>query len=168
MSIACCPSPLRDRGVFEECACGKCQRGKLRIIKTPQYFHPPGACTVAVELLSVRCDYCGFATAYPSQRKENELRRAARKSAYGSQMLGEEISAFRHKWGLSTRDAGSLFGKGLHAFEAFEKETAYPDMLTSKLIRLAMHSPPVLRQLADREGVRIPLWDREMRSSLPH
>ncbi len=162
MSIAFCQPPSTPPGPYDECACRKCQSGTLRVIRSPQYFHPPGADTIRVEHLSVRCDCCGYATVHSSQGRENQRRLAARKSAYGGQMLGEEIAAFRRKWGLTLRDASHLFGRRPGAFEAFEKEAAYPDLLTTKLIRLAMYSPVVLRQLADREGVRIPLWDRQM------
>ena len=51
-----------------------------------------------------------------------------------------------------------IFGKGAIAFSRYENEEFYPDKSTRLLIELAIARPDVLKQLADKAGVPLPLW----------
>ena len=77
--------------------------------------------------------------------EENLRRRAARKEHYGLFLLGEDIFAFRRKYGLTQQAASRLFGKGIIAFSRYETEKSYPDESTTKLIRAAMRRPELLK-----------------------
>ncbi len=94
-----------------------------------------------------------------SQMEENLRRRAARKAHYGHYLLGEDIFAFRRKYGLTQQAASRIFGKGIIAFSRYESEKSFPDESTTKLIRTAMQRPAVLKDLADESGVKVPLWE---------
>lgn len=120
-------------------------------------FRPPGK-VVKVMTLASRCDSCGKETVLPSQMEENIARRAARQSEYGLNLLGEDIFAFRRKYGLTQQAVSKIFGKGTIAFSLYESEKSYPDASTTKLIRLAMKHSHVLKELADEAQVEIPLW----------
>lgn len=120
-------------------------------------FHPPGG-EVEVRLLASRCTHCGRETVLASQLDENIERRRARRAAYGSYLLGEDIFAFRRKYGLTQQAASKIFGKGKIAFSRYETEASFPEESTTKLLKMAMRFPHVLKALADEAGVEIPLW----------
>jgi HTH-type transcriptional regulator/antitoxin MqsA len=122
-------------------------------------FRPPGLPEVVVELLGAQCTHCGKKTVLPSQMDENLRRRTARKLHYGQYLLGEEIFAFRRKYGLTQQAASRIFGKGIIAFSRYESEKSFPDESTTKLIKIAIRNSGVLKELADEAGVDIPLWD---------
>lgn len=138
--------------------CRSCQQGSLQEVTRMERFHPPGAEPVTVTLLGARCEHCGMDTVLPSQMEENLRRRAARKAHYGLWLMGEEISAFRRKYGLTQQAASRIFGKGIIAFSRYESEKSFPDESTTKLIRAAMRHPVLLKELADEAGIEIPLW----------
>lgn len=128
-------------------------------IERTETFHPPGSGGVVVRTLAARCDHCGKEVVLPSQMRENLERRAARKEHYGLCLLGEEIFAFRRKYGLTQQAASRIFGKGIIAFSRYEAEKSFPDESTTKLVLTAMRHPMVLKELADEAGVEIPLWE---------
>lgn len=140
-------------------ACRSCRKGSMQPIERMQTYAPPGTDGVVITQLAARCDQCGKETVLPSQMDENLRRRAARKAHYGLYLLGEEIFAFRRKYGLTQQAASRLFGKGIIAFSRYESEKSYPDESTTKLIRAAMRHPALLKELADESGVEIPLWE---------
>lgn len=121
-------------------------------------FHPPGK-TVTVKTLATKCDQCGAETVLASQHEENLARLKAREAEYGLYLTGEAICAFRRKYGLTQQAVAKVFGKGLIAFSRYENEKSYPDESTTKLLRIAISRPDVLKQLADESGVEIPLWN---------
>lgn len=88
-----------------------------------------------------------------------------RKAGYGEHLLGEEIFAFRRKYGLSQQAAAKVFGKGKIAFSRYENEKTFPDDSARKLFQMAMHFPEVLKKLADDAGVEIPLWGMRLADS---
>ena len=122
-----------------------------------EHFRPPSG-EVVVSTLAARCDNCGAETVLPSQMAENIARRRTRQAQYGSNLLGEDILAFRRKYGLSQPAASKVFGKGKIAFSRYENEKTFPDDSTTKLLRVAMTFPDVLKHLADEAQVEIPLW----------
>ncbi len=140
-------------------ACRSCRKGSMQPIERTETYTPPGTDFVEITQLAARCDHCGKETVLPSQMEENLRRRAARKVHYGLYLLGEEIFAFRRKYGLTQQAASRLFGKGIIAFSRYESEKSYPDESTTKLIRAAMRHPALLKELADESGVEIPLWE---------
>lgn len=139
--------------------CRSCCKGSMQQIERSETYRPPGTDGVVITQWAARCDHCGKETVLPSQMEENLRRRAARSVHYGLYLLGEDIFAFRRKWGLTQRAASRLFGKGIIAFSRYESEKSYPDESTTKLIRAAMRHPHLLKELADESGVEIPLWE---------
>jgi HTH-type transcriptional regulator/antitoxin MqsA len=72
--------------------------------------------------------------------------------------MGEEYLTLRKKYGLTQQMASKVFGKGIIAFSRYENEETYPDKTTSLLVETAIERPDVLKRLADKAGVNIPLW----------
>lgn len=137
--------------------CPACRTGQLHPATRVRQFSPRGY-AVSVELQTSRCDQCGIETTRASQHKDNLARLAARKAQYGSVLMGEEILALRKQYGLTQQQASLLFGKGKIAFSRYENETTYPDDTTSLLLKLAIESPAVMKSLADKAHIEMPLW----------
>lgn len=137
--------------------CPACRLGHLHPAERVRKFSPHGQ-TVEVQLLTSRCDHCGVETTRAAQHKENLVRLAARKAHYGGLLLGEDILALRKRYGLTQQDASKIFGKGKIAFSRYENEVTYPDDSTTLLLQLAIDSPSVIKSLADKANVAIPLW----------
>lgn len=137
--------------------CRVCKEGTLQestIVRT--YY--PNKQPVKVELIESRCEKCKAVSISSAQHSENLRRLAARKDEYGDQLMGEEYVAFRKRYGLTQRQASKIFGKGIIAFSRYENEETYPDASTRLLIELAIAQPEILKTLADKAGVEIPLW----------
>lgn len=137
--------------------CPVCREGHLHLAVRTRAFHPHGQ-SVEVELLTSRCDRCGEETTRASQHAQNLQRLEARKEHYGGLLLGEEIRALRKRYGLKQQEASKIFGKGKIAFSRYENEASYPDDSTTLLLQLAIEQPLVLKSLADKAGVEVPLW----------
>lgn len=137
--------------------CPACRRGHLHPATETEVFHPHGH-RVQVELLTSRCDACGEHTTRYAEQQENLVRLAARKVHYGGLLLGEDILALRKRYGLTQQNASKVFGKGKIAFSRYENEATYPDDSTTLLLRLAIESPAVIKSLADKAQVALPLW----------
>lgn len=118
----------------------------------------PNKKKVTVDLLESVCAHCGSVRVLSAQHDENLRRLAARKSAYDGQLMGEEYIAFRKRYGLTQQQASKIFGKGIIAFSRYENEEFYPDTSSRLLFEVAMARPDVLKMLADKAGVTIPLW----------
>ena len=138
-------------------ACRVCKKGCLQPVEQVETFHPPTG-EVTVVQLAARCDHCATVTVLASQLEENIRRRSARQSHYGPYLLGEDIFALRRAYGLTQQAAGRIFGKGKIAFSRYEREASFPDLSTTKLLRVAMRHPQVLKDLADEVGEPVPLW----------
>jgi len=126
------------------------------VVLTREFF--PNKKRVTVELLESKCDTCGAIRVLSAQHEENLRRLAARKSQYDGALMGEEYIAFRKRYGLTQQQASKIFGKGVIAFSRYENEEFYPDTSTRLLFELATARPDVLKELADKAGVSIPLW----------
>lgn len=137
--------------------CPVCREGQLHPAVRTRTFQPHGK-TVEVELLTSKCDHCGEETTRASQHAQNLQRLAARKAQYGGLLLGEEILALRKRYGLKQQEASKIFGKGKIAFSRYENEVSYPDESATLLLQLAIEKPSVLKSLADKAGVEVPLW----------
>ncbi|WP_166877089.1 type II TA system antitoxin MqsA family protein [Massilia mucilaginosa] len=137
--------------------CRVCKNGTLHEVVSRRDFFPNKK-QVSVELLESRCDACGAISIVAAQHSENLRRLAARKAEYDGQLMGEESIALRKRYGLTQQQASKIFGKGLIAFSRYENEDSYPDTSTRLLIELAIARPDVLKTLAERAGVAIPLW----------
>lgn len=120
-------------------------------------FHPRRK-RVVVDLLALRCQSCEAESARSTQHDENLRRLKARKAEYGGLLLGEEIFSLRRRYGITQQAAAKIFGKGKIAFSRYENETSYPDDSTTLLLKLAIEKPDVIRSLADKAGVELPLW----------
>ncbi|MDQ1832948.1 type II toxin-antitoxin system MqsA family antitoxin [Massilia scottii] len=59
---------------------------------------------------------------------------------------------------MTQQQASKIFGKGLIAFSRYENEDSCPDTSPRLLIELAIARPDILKTLADRANVTIPLW----------
>lgn len=138
--------------------CPACRSGHLHPAERVRRFSPHGK-TVEVQLLTSRCDQCGVETTRAAQQKENLVRLAARKAHYGGLLLGEDILALRKRYGLTQQDASKIFGKGIIAFSRYENEVTYPDDSTTLLLQLAIENPSVMKSLADKANIELPLWE---------
>lgn len=138
--------------------CRQCKVGILQPATWQQHFAPLGK-SISVELLTSACDHCGTESISTAQQEENLHRLKARKVHYGEVLMGEDLVAFRLKYGLTREMAAKIFGKGKIAFSRYENEVSYPDASTTKLLNLAIRSPEALKMLADEAGVEIPLWE---------
>jgi putative zinc finger/helix-turn-helix YgiT family protein len=137
--------------------CRVCKSGVLHEAVSQQEFFPNKK-KVTVELLESKCDTCGSVRVLSAQHDENLRRLAARKSEYEGHLMGEEYIAFRKRYGLTQQQASKIFGKGIIAFSRYENEEFYPDTSSRLLFEVAMARPEVLKMLADKAGVTIPLW----------
>lgn len=137
--------------------CRACKTGALHESATSRVFLP-NKVAVTVELLQSTCDRCDVSTVLAAQHQENLRRLGARKGSYGEQLMGEEYVALRKHYGLTQQQASKIFGKGVIAFSRYENEEFYPDKSTRLLIELAIARPDVLKELADKAGVSVPLW----------
>lgn len=113
-----------------------------------------------VELLASVCNHCGKETIRAKQHEENLQRLADRKhrDEYKGLLLGEEILALRHRYGLTQQAAAKIFGKTNITFSRYEHEVTYPDESTTVLLRMAIEKPDALKWLADQAGETVPLW----------
>lgn len=137
--------------------CPVCRKGHLHAAERVREFRPHGK-LLEVKLQTSRCDTCGEMTTKASQQKENLRALAARKAQYGDVLMGEEILALRKRYGLTQQNASRIFGKGKIAFSRYESETTYPDESTTLLLAMAIEKPDVMKALADKAGVTLPLW----------
>lgn len=137
--------------------CPVCQKGQLHASVWTRVFEPHGK-HIEVKLQRSVCDACGETTTKASQHKENLRVLAERKTQYGSVLMGEEILALRKRYGLTQQQASAIFGKGKIAFSRYESETSYPEDSTTLLLTLAIEKPAVIKYLADKAGVELPLW----------
>ncbi len=142
----------RDLGL-----CPVCRKGHLVATQRIREFKPNGE-RVEVPLQTSICDVCGETTTKASQHKENLRALAARKAHYGNLLMGEEILALRKRYGLTQQQASRIFGKGKIAFSRYESEASYPDESTTLLLTMALEKPNVMKSLADKAGVDLPLW----------
>ena len=140
--------------------CPICRKGQLLPTTTVRKFKPRGV-PVSIELLASKCDHCRKETVRAAQHSENLRRLADRKNRpeYKGLLLGEEILALRHRYGLKQQDASKVFGKGKIAFSRYENEVTYPDDTTTLVLRMAIDKPDSLKWLADEAGVDLPLWE---------
>jgi putative zinc finger/helix-turn-helix YgiT family protein len=146
-------NPAEDLGL-----CPVCRKGHLAAAERVRVFEPHGK-RVEVKLQTSRCDACGETTTKAAQHRENLHALMERKTHYGKLLMGEEILALRKRYGLTQQQASAIFGKGKIAFSRYESETTYPDVSTTLLLTLAMERPEVMKSLADRAGVALPLWE---------
>lgn len=137
--------------------CPVCRKGHLEATERVRVFEPHGK-RVEVKLQTSVCNACGETTTKASQHKENLRVLAERKVHYGDLLMGEEILALRKRYGLTQQQASKVFGKGKIAFSRYESESTYPDESTTLLLKLAMERPDVMKDLADKAGVELPLW----------
>ena len=137
--------------------CPVCRKGHLEAAERVRVFEPHGK-RVEVKLQTSVCNACGETTTKASQHRENLRVLAERKVHYGDLLMGEEILALRKRYGLTQQQASKVFGKGKIAFSRYESETTYPDESTTLLLKLAMERPDVMKDLADKAGVELPLW----------
>ncbi len=144
--------PTEDLGL-----CPVCRKGQLTATQRVRIFEPNGE-RIEVSLQTSVCDVCGETTTKASQHQENLRALAARKVRYGNSLMGEEILALRKRYGLTQQQASRLFGKGKIAFSRYESEASYPDESTTLLLTIAIEKPDVMKWLADKAGVDLPLW----------
>jgi putative zinc finger/helix-turn-helix YgiT family protein len=144
--------------------CPACRKGNLHESTRSCSFRPNKE-EVIVELLTCKCDQCGETTTLSSQHSQNLARLAARKSQYAGVLMGEEYLTLRKRYGLTQQAAAKILGKGVATFSRYEAEESYPDNLTCLLIELAINRPEVLKGLADKAGVALPLWKERCEDS---
>ncbi|MCC8987737.1 MAG: type II toxin-antitoxin system MqsA family antitoxin [Candidatus Contendobacter sp.] len=137
--------------------CPACRKGCLMAAQYTRAFELKGK-HVEVQLQTSVCDACGETTTKASQHRENLRALAERKTHYGNVLMGEEILALRKHYGLTQQQASTIFGKGKIAFSRYESETSYPDESTTLLLTLAIEKAEVMKCLADKAGVELPLW----------
>ena len=138
--------------------CPACRSTDLVQVSFQREFRPLGK-VVVVDLLTLRCASCGAESTRSAQHNENLVRLKARKAEYGGLLLGEEILALRRRYGITQQQAAKIFGKGKIAFSRYENEISYPDITTTNQLELAIQKPDVIKWLADKAGVDLPLWE---------
>ena len=138
--------------------CPACRQADLQPATRVREFRPYGQ-VLRVELLTSKCPACSALATSTEQHSENLKRLKARKAQYGGLLLGEEILSLRRRYGITQQAAAKIFGKGKIAFSRYENETSYPDISTTRLLELAIEKPDVIRWLADKTGVELPLWE---------
>lgn len=138
--------------------CPACRKADLQPATRVREFRPHGQ-VLRVELLTSKCPVCSALATSAEQHSENLKRLNARKAQYGGLLLGEEILSLRRRYGITQQAAAKIFGKGKIAFSRYENETSYPDDSTTLLLKLAIEKPDVIRSLADKAGVELPLWE---------
>jgi len=138
--------------------CPSCRLAQMEPTSYEEAFAPRGK-EVRVILLTSTCTACGATFTSGAQHDENLKRLEQRRAEYGDVLLGEDIVAFRLRYGITQTAAARIFGKGKIAFSRYENEASYPDESTTRLLRLAIEMPQVLKKLADAAGVEIPLWE---------
>lgn len=139
--------------------CPVCKNtGTLEQSSVTRFFRPLGQ-LVSVVLETSKCNTCGTPVTVHSQHERNLKALASRRARYGGHLLGEDFIELRKRYGLTQQAAGKIFGKGLVAFSRYENETSYPDKSTRLLIQLALENKDVLKSLADKAGVEVPLWE---------
>lgn len=143
-------------------ACPSCGSTRLKTVKWDETFCPRGV-PVAVTLQGTRCQVCGHEAGTWEQHEENLKRLAARKVHYGDLLLGEEVVALRQRYGLTQQAMAKIFGKGKIAFSRYENEASYPDDSTTLMLQAAIEMPRFIKWLADRVGVKLPMWRQRMR-----
>lgn len=137
--------------------CPVCRKGHLEAAERVRVFEPHGK-RVEVKLQTSVCNACGETTTKASQHRENLRVLAERKVHYGDLLMGEEILALRKRYGLTQQQASKVFGKGKIAFSRYESETTYPDESTTLLLTMAIERPDVMKDLAIKAEVELPLW----------
>ena len=137
--------------------CRACRQAEMQPTTRERVFGPRGQ-AVPVELLTSCCPACGSEETRAAQHSENLRRLKARKANYGHLLLGEEILSLRRRYGITQQAAAKIFGKGKIAFSRYENETSYPDDSTTRLLQLAIEKMDVIRWLADKADVELPLW----------
>lgn len=137
--------------------CPACRKGRLTAATYSRVFKPKGE-PIEVQLKTSKCVACGETTTKASQHRENLNALAERKAHYGNMLMGEEILALRKRYGLTQQQASTLFGKGKIAFSRYESEASYPDESTTRLLTLAIEKAEVMKWLADKAGIKLPLW----------
>lgn len=138
--------------------CPACRQAELQPATRVREFRPHGR-EVRVELQTSQCPACGAEATSAAQHAGNLVRLKARKDQYGGLLMGEEILGLRRRYGITQQQASALFGKGKIAFSRYENETSYPDEATTRLLQLAIEKPDVIRWLAEKSGVELPLWN---------
>jgi len=138
--------------------CRACRQAEMQPTTRERVFRPRGQ-AVPVELLTSCCPACGSEETRAAQHSENLRRLKARKANYGHLLLGEEILSLRRRYGITQQAAAKIFGKGKIAFSRYENETSYPDDSTTRLLQLAIEKMDVIRWLADKADVELPLWE---------
>lgn len=137
--------------------CPACRKAELAPAEYTREFKPHGK-SIVVPLLTSQCPACGTQATSAAQHAENLVRLEARKAAYDGLLMGEEILALRRRYGITQQAAAKIFGKGKIAFSRYENETSYPDESTTLLLELAIQKPDVIRLLADKAAIDLPLW----------
>lgn len=139
--------------------CPVCKNtGTLEKSSLTRFFRPLGQ-LVSVVLETSKCSVCGVPVTTRSQHERNLKALDSRRAQYGGHLLGEDFIELRKRYGLTQQAAGKIFGKGLVAFSRYENETSYPDKSTRLLIELALENAEVLKSLADKASVDVPLWE---------
>jgi DNA-binding XRE family transcriptional regulator len=136
--------------------CRQCKSGVLGDAAYVREFYP-GRRRVAVELLQSVCGSCGDTRTLSAQHDENLRRLAARKSAYGGLLMGEDYISLRKRYSLTRPQMASVLGVSIRTYTRYENEDAYPVKSTRLLIELAIGKPEVLQFLADKANLVLAL-----------
>ncbi len=144
--------------------CPSCRGADLLPATYVREFLPHGQ-SVTVELLTSQCPSCA-AKPQAAQHHENLVRLKARKGKYNGLLLGEEILALRRRYGITQQTAAKIFGKGKIAFSRYENETSYPDDTTTKLLKVAIQKPDVIKSLRTMSVSSCPCGTRVVRTNV--
>lgn len=145
--------------------CPSCGEARLVPKVERKTFSPPAG-EVVVDLMTNHCENCGARVTTRLQRAQNLVALAARKSAYGEWLTGEDVLALRKKYGITQQQASEIFGKGKIAFSRYENEASYPDLAMTRLMRLALDNAGVMKQLAAVAHIELPLLEKRLSEEL--
>jgi len=99
--------------------CPSCRLAQMEPTSYEEAFAPRGK-EVRVILLTSTCTACGATFTSGAQHDENLKRLEQRRAEYGDVLLGEDIVAFRLRYGITQTAAARIFGKGKIAFSRYE------------------------------------------------
>ncbi len=121
--------------------------------------------TALVHMHYKSCNVCGSDFAGADKSRLNKRSILAFRKAIDGLLTGAEICALRERYGISQKQASSLFGGGPVAFSKYENDDVAHSESMDKLLRLVLKSEFAFWTLAEQEGMTAELAPKEARTT---